>query len=77
MSRARSTFMEASAASSNPKIAPMAPVLIACTASWGLTLGALARAVFAALRKAPGPSWPATLPRAPKSCPSPKAESNS
>jgi hypothetical protein len=40
-------------------------------------LGALACAVFAALRKAPGPSWPATLPRAPRSCPSPNAESNS
>jgi hypothetical protein len=40
MSRARSTFMEASAASSNPKIAPMAPVLTACAASWGLALGA-------------------------------------
>jgi hypothetical protein len=38
----------------------------ACSASWGLTLGAAPWALWAALPRAPGPTWPATLPRAPK-----------
>src|SRR5215207_4041305 len=67
---------EASAEKSSPKNAPRAPVLTAGSASCGLTLGAAPCALLAALLKAPGPTCPATLPRAPKSCPSPSAESS-